>query len=78
MAHAEITMEFPHYPSARSKPFALSRLAGFFRSSGRKRHEKGLPQLSAHMMRDIGLATDARHHHDPRLMVNRHMNGLLG
>lgn len=78
MAPAEILMEFPHYPAARSRQVVLSRLAGFFRPSGRKRRPSALPHFDAHMMRDIGLASDVRRHHDPRLTFNRHMGGFIG
>jgi uncharacterized protein YjiS (DUF1127 family) len=77
MAHADTIMEVPFTPIPRPQWSGVFRFARVFAGRSR-RSENTLPQMSAHMMRDIGISPDAHWLQDSNLRANRALYGLHG
>lgn len=77
MAHADFGLEYPHYPPLRAKRLSFPRVSTFFSAVLRTRARNTVPQMDAHMMRDIGLSPDAHWLREPDLRANRDFHGIL-
>ncbi len=75
MAHADTIPEAPFAPMHRPKWFGLFHSPSVLFGRAR-RLENSLPQMDAHMMRDIGLSPDAHQHPDPSVKATRIFYGI--